>query len=290
MDPSLPNFIIIGAMKCATSTLHLQLARQPGFFMSEPKEPNFFSDDAVYARGPKYYRELFAAAGGAALRGESSTHYTKLPTYPKTIVRMRELLADIKLIYVMRHPLERLVSHYIHEWSLRNIDAPLDRAVDAHPQLIDYGCYHMQLAPFVEAYGRANVLPVFVERLQGNPQTELERVCRFLGYAGTPVWSPDVARQNASSERLRLGKLGRELFEHPTLSTLRRRVVPQFVREAVKERLTMRDRPQLSAARAAQLAARFDADLALLGQAMGIQLQCDNYRSQVSDRTLDWVT
>jgi hypothetical protein len=183
-----------------------------------------------------------------------------------------------------------LVSHYIHEWSLRNIDTPLDQAVDAHPQLIDYGRYHMQLAPFIEVYGRANVLPVFAERLQANPQAELERVCRFLGYAGTPAWSPDVARQNASNERLRLGKLGRELFEHPTLSMLRRRVVPQFVREAVKEHLTMRDRPQLSAARQAQLAARFDADLALLGHAMGIQLQCDNYKTQVSDRALDWVT
>jgi hypothetical protein len=290
MDPSLPNFVIIGAMKCATSTLHSQLARQPGIFMSEPKEPNFFSDDDVYGRGLNYYRGLFAAAGDASLRGESSTHYTKLPTYPKTIVRMRELLRDIKLIYVMRHPLDRLVSHYIHEWSLRNIDTPLDQAVDAHPQLIDYGRYHMQLAPFIEVYGRANVLPVFAERLQANPQAELERVCRFLGYAGTPAWSPDVARQNASNERLRLGKLGRELFEHPTLSMLRRRVVPQFVREAVKEHLTMRDRPQLSAARQAQLAARFDADLALLGHAMGIQLQCDNYKTQVSDRALDWVT
>jgi hypothetical protein len=138
-------------------------------------------------------------------------------------------------------------------------------------------------------YGRANLLPVFAERLQANPQAELERVCRFLGYAGTPAWSPDVAHQNASNERLRLGKLGRELFEHPTLSMLRRNMVPQFVREAFKEHLTMRDRPQLSAARETQLATRFDADLALLGRAMGIQLDCKNYTSQVSDRALDWV-
>ena len=289
MDRALPNFIIIGAMKCATSTLHEQLARQPGIFMSEPKEPNFFSNDEVYARGLDYYHGLFAAADGATLRGESSTHYTKLPTYPQTLTRMRKVLPELKLIYVMRHPVERLVSHYIHEWSMRNVSTSIDRAVDTHPRLIEYGCYHMQLAPFIDVYGRANVLPVFMERFKNHAQDELERVCRFLGFAGTPAWSPHVARQNVSNERLRLGKLGRELFEHPTLTTLRRRVVPQFVREAFKEQLTMRDRPQLSAAKTAQLTQRFDADLALLGRDLGVQLNCDNYRDQVSDLARDWA-
>mgnify|MGYP000427219719 CR=1 FL=1 len=47
----LPNFIIIGAMKCATSSLHEQLNQQPGIFMSELKEPNFFSNDEEYNKG-----------------------------------------------------------------------------------------------------------------------------------------------------------------------------------------------------------------------------------------------
>ncbi len=49
------------------------------------------------------------------LRGESSTHYTKLPTYPRTVDRMVRDLPRLKLIYVMRHPIERLVSQYVHE-------------------------------------------------------------------------------------------------------------------------------------------------------------------------------
>ena len=83
-----PDFIVIGAMKSATTTLHEQLARQPGFFMSRPKEPNFFSDDAMYARGWGWYSSLFRPAREADLRGESSTHYTKLPDYPRTVDRM----------------------------------------------------------------------------------------------------------------------------------------------------------------------------------------------------------
>jgi hypothetical protein len=105
-----PDFIIIGAMKCATSTLHEQLARQPGVFMSIPKEPNFFSDDAQWSRGVDWYTGLFDDAPADALCGESSTHYTKLPTHPDTVDRMRRFLsAGTRFIYVMRHPVDRLL-------------------------------------------------------------------------------------------------------------------------------------------------------------------------------------
>ena len=81
----LPDFVIIGAMKCATSSLHDQLAQQPGIFMSELKEPNFFSNDEQYAKGIDWYLSNFRDAYPDELLGESSTHYTKLPTYPNTI-------------------------------------------------------------------------------------------------------------------------------------------------------------------------------------------------------------
>lgn len=190
MSASLPNFIIIGAMKCATSTLHEQLARQSGIFMSEPKEPNFFSNDEIYAKGLSWYGALFTAGRDQTLRGESSTHYTKLPTYPKTIARMRELLPSLKLVYAMRHPVDRLISHYVHDWSMRVIDAPLEFAVDSHPELIDYGCYYQQLAPFIETYGRQSILPVF-----------RALAARFANRARTRVPIPRLHRPAAMGRR-----------------------------------------------------------------------------------------
>src|SRR5262249_25249044 len=143
-----PDFIVIGAMKSATTTLHEQLARQPGIFMCHPKEPSFFSDDEIYARGWGWYGSLFRPAGLAGLRGESSTHYTKLPTYPRTIDRMARDLRRLKLIYVMRHPIDRLISQYVHEVTVGRISAGLREALERHPELIDYGRYSMQLQPF----------------------------------------------------------------------------------------------------------------------------------------------
>src|ERR1700722_5627445 len=102
-----PDFIVIGAMKSATTTLHEQLARQPGLFMCRPKEPNFFSDDENYSRGWGWYEAMFRPAAPEDLRGESSTHYTKLPSYRRTVDRMVHDLPRLKFIYVMRHPIDR---------------------------------------------------------------------------------------------------------------------------------------------------------------------------------------
>src|SRR5436305_3297739 len=155
-----PDFIVIGAMKSATTTLHEQLARQPGLFMSRPKEPNFFSDDAIHARGWGWYGSLFRSAGAEELRGESSTHYTKLPTYPRTVERMAQDLPRLKLIYVMRHPIDRLISQYVHEVTGGKISGGLREALDRHPEQVDYSRYSLQLQPYLDAYGPGSVLPV----------------------------------------------------------------------------------------------------------------------------------
>ena len=172
----LPDFIVIGAMKSATTTLHEQLARQSGLFMSRPKEPNFFSDDENYARGIEWYASFFAGAGDHLLLGESSTHYTKLPTHPHTVERMVRALPRVKLIYVMRHPIDRLTSHYLHEVTVGRISVGLEEAVERHPELVDYGRYSMQLEPYLRVYGPESILPVFFDRLVDQPDLELERL------------------------------------------------------------------------------------------------------------------
>ena len=285
----LPDFIIIGAMKCATSTLHLQLALQPGFFMSEPKEPNFFSNDEIYARGMDWYRGLFANAPAGSLCGESSTHYTKLPTYPRTVERMMTHVPGAKLIYVMRHPIDRLVSQYIHEWTQRVISVPIDDALDRHPELIDYSRYAMQLNPFVDAYGRDRILPVFFDRLNRQPQAELERVFRFLGCPGTPSWSDEEEPQNVSSERIRRSFLRDAVLNFPPARWARRTFVPQPVRDRIKGWWTMKQRPELSAANAARLERLFDEDLAVVGGWLGIDLDCRNFKGAAAGSAPEWI-
>jgi hypothetical protein len=233
----LPDFIIIGAMKSATSSLQKQLLEQRGIFMCTPKEPNFFSDDDQYSKGMGWYSGLFSTAPEASLLGEASTHYTKLPTHPKAITRLKEHLPNARFVYVMRHPVDRLVSHYMHEWSTGVYRCGIEEAVDKYPELITYGCYSMQLDPYLEAFGHDAVLPVFFDHLLHEPQAELERICQFIGYQGQPVWVKDIARQ-CSSERVQFSL---SPFSNPHPTWLRCHFIPQGMRDAIKMKFRMQE-------------------------------------------------
>ncbi len=278
-----PDFIIIGAMKCATSTLHDQLSRQQGFHMSEPKEPNFFSDDDNYALGLKWYRALFAEATPDQLTGESSTHYTKLPTYPQTIERLQKECPEAKFIYLMRHPVERLVSHYIHDWTEQKISSDINSAVDEFSELSDYSRYAYQLRPFFECFGVESVKPLFLRAMNNHPQAVLESVCQFLGHNDKVSWVADAGPQNVSSERLQRTPFVNFMLENQWVSKVRQTLVPQALRDVVKSRYQMRDRPQLSAEVEARLIARFDEDLAELGSWIGVKLDCDSFNDVTTD-------
>lgn len=285
-----PDFIIIGAMKSATSSLHVQLASHPGVFMAEPKEPNFFSDDDQYRRGADWYLNLFAAAPEGALCGESSTHYTKLPDYPETIPRMKALLPHVRLVYVMRHPVDRLVSHYIHQWTQNVIRCDINDALDGYPELISYGRYSYQLEPYFEAYGKASVLPVFFAAVQQQPQRELERIARFIGYVGTAAWKEELGAQNVSAKRLRRFRGYRLIVTSRPMASLRRNLVPQSVRDMVKARLTMKQRPALDVSNLARLEAIFDEDLRRLSEWLDVDLNCKNFNEKTGGDVLDWTT
>jgi hypothetical protein len=277
-----PDFIVIGAMKSATTTLHEQLARQPGVIMSRLKEPNFFSDDEMYARGWEWYSSLFGAASGPCLRGESSTHYTKLPDYPRTVERMARDLPTVKLIYVMRHPIDRLISQYVHEITVGRVNVDIRDAVEQLPELIDYSRYAMQLQPFVESFGPDRILPVFFPRLVSEPQAELERIGRFLEHREVLRWDHTLEPQNVGRERLRPSSIRQAIVQAPVLATLRQRIVPKQWSDGLKEfwRANI-DPPTLPRDLEARLREVFDADLAELGSWMGITLDCESFDTKL---------
>ncbi len=284
-----PHFFIIGGMKCATSTLHEQLALQPGFFMTEPKEPNFFSNDEIFAQGMDWYLSLFQEAKDSDLCGESSTHYTKLPTYPHTLERLLTAYPNAKLIYVMRHPIDRLVSQYIHEWSQLVIqNQEINTAIKNFPELIDYSRYAYQLTAYFERVPKSQILPVFFERMLKYPQLELERVCQFLGYAGSPQWQDNLEAQNVSNQRLRKSAWRDALVEMPGLKQIRQVLIPKSFRTWVRSLWTMKEKPQLSPDSLVYLQQQFDPDLAILGQWFGIELTCQNFKNQVTSQVLNW--
>lgn len=259
-----PDYILIGAMKCGTTTLAAQLGAQPGIFMTEPKEPNFFSDDANFAKGMGWYTSLFAGAAPGDLKGEASTHYTKRPEMLETVTRLKAEVPQAKLVYMIRNPMARIVSHYIHEWTQGVLSAPLEVELHRHTPLVDYGLYGWQVAPFVEAYGREAILLTSLERMKADPGGELARVAQHIGFTGDVAWVEDQAAENVSAQRSRKLPMHGLLVDNPVANALRRTLVPKAVRNRVREARQYKGRPEIPAAKLPELQARFLADREIL--------------------------
>ena len=183
-----PDFIIIGAAKAGTTSLYRHLTWHPSIFMSDPKEPTYFAFDERYGRGEDWYQSLFSGAGEAQLCGEASTNYTNWPLYPHTVKRMHALLPDVKLIYVMRHPVDRAYSHYIQLINnIRNDDPDytftdtFEQHIAKDDSVIQSSNYMLQINRFLEYYPRERFLFLFFEDFIQDPGLTLERVISFLG-------------------------------------------------------------------------------------------------------------
>ncbi len=260
---SLPDYFIIGAMKCGTTTLAAQLGAQDGVFMSNPKEPNYFSDDAVFAKGLDWYENLFDTAATDDLKGEASTHYSKLPDYPETLARLARVTETPKIIYLIRDPLVRAVSHYIHEWTQGVISSDLDSALQQHPALVAYGRYGDQVTPWVDRFGTDAVLVLTLEGLKSDPQSTLDRVAAHL-QTEPLTWQDDLGQVNVSVERIRRLPLQGVILDNPIATWLRRALVPQALRDRVKAARQMQTRPKISPTDRARLETVFTEDFAVL--------------------------
>ena len=109
---AMPNLIIIGGLKCGTTSIHHYLGLHPEIQMSKPKELNFFVAELNWDLGLDWYASRFDDR--FPVRGESSPHYTNLPRFTGVAERIREHCPDARLIYMVRDPIKRILSHWVH--------------------------------------------------------------------------------------------------------------------------------------------------------------------------------
>lgn len=185
-----PDFLVIGAQKSATSSLCDLLTQHPGVFLTEPKEPYFFSHDEVYARGLPWYESLFAHAGDAVITGEGSTTYTQHGLYPRAPERIALALPDARLVYMVRDPIERIRSHWMHLSTKGGRERePINTAVRNRPEYLDHSRYAAQLSHYRERYPEDRLLVLFFEEFRADPEGVTRRCLSFIG-ADPAQWTP----------------------------------------------------------------------------------------------------
>ncbi len=195
----LPTFLIIGAQKSGTTSLHRLLQQHPEAFLCDPKEPDFFSSPQAWGRGVGWYRSLFAAAGDAGAIGEASTTYSMYPHYAGVVDRALSVLPEPKIVYLTREPLARMRSAYQHALSWGTETRPIGTALLEDPRYLLTSSYALQADQWLAQIPRERLLLLSLEDLGADPARVLERALRFLGIDAS--WQPaaDPAPQNTSA-------------------------------------------------------------------------------------------
>jgi hypothetical protein len=176
----LPSLIIIGGLKCGTTSIHHYLGLHPEIQMSKPKELNFFVEELNWDLGLDWYASRFDSR--FKVRGESSPHYTNLPRFGGVAERIHEHCPDARLIYMVRDPIKRILSHWVHAtgagYETRELVPTLSEPDSSY---IHRSMYWMQLQPYLERFDRSQIEVIAQEELQGEREETMRRAFAFAG-------------------------------------------------------------------------------------------------------------
>jgi hypothetical protein len=257
----LPNVLIIGAAKSGTTSLYHYLRQHPDVFMPAVKEPRYFAyiDDPPAMNGPgdertnkaagavytlDAYRQLFADATTETAVGEASPNYLYSATAPR---RIHEHIPDARLIAVLRNPVERAYSHFLHlvrsgREPLRDFGAALDAEPDRiaagwewswHYQRM--GFYGAQIARYLEHVDREQLTVYLFEEFKADPIAVTQDIFRVLGVDDTFV--PNTSMRYEKSGVPKSDRFQQFLLDPDHwIRRLSRYILP----EAVRERLLIR--------------------------------------------------
>lgn len=279
-----PDFLVIGAQKAGTTALYHFLAQHPQLFLPTLKEPHHFSHvgtagtpsgpgrDATIVRDRDAYERLFARAATGQRRGEASPSYLYVPRAADAI---RERVPYVRMIAVLRQPVDRAYSNYLHAMRNGREDAPsFEEALEHESQRIRDGWgplwhylakgrYAEQIERYHARFDPEQLLILLYEDLQREPVVSVQRVFHHVGVDDTYV--PDVAEVHNAS-RVPRGAVARTLARSYAAlpGGLRERLLPPRLRHAVRDRVLARPERLDPAVRVHLTEAHFGDDLVRL--------------------------
>lgn len=188
MSLRLPSFLIIGAMKSGTSSLHKYLAQHPEVFLPRTKELHFFDDQ--YHLGLGWYASKFSEAGTNLKLGEATPNYMHDPI---AIERIADVIPDVQLLVILRNPVDRAYSHYWHNRVRGRESLSFSDAINAeqdrlrrsshhrrHFSYVDRGRYNEQLMRIRNRLPRSQIFISLFDDLLNDPPSLFSELCNFL--------------------------------------------------------------------------------------------------------------
>lgn len=190
MTDQLPDFLGIGTQKGGTTTLHNLLATHKELFLPSCKEVQYFTLN--HEKPVKWYKNYFLGAGPKQKKGEITPFYL---FHEKAATRIRKLIPEVKLIILLRDPVERTISHIYH--SKRNMFEKLNMrgAIEKEKERMKQGSmysyqkhsyiersrYEIQLKRYYDLFEGDKILLIKSEDFFSNTKTYWEKIQKFLG-------------------------------------------------------------------------------------------------------------
>jgi len=253
-----PNFFIIGAARAGTTSLYYYLRQHPQIFMSPRKEPRFFAfEGRTEQKGPfgsrplppystkwEEYIKLFDKVKDEKIIGEASTIYLYHPEAPKRIKRY--LGENVKLVAILRNPIERVISHYMYNLRLgaepcstfeEAIEAEEVRVAQGWVEFFHYkrmGLYGQQLQRYLDVFSRNNLKIFLYEDFQEDPISIVKQVFEFLEIENSFI--PDTSKVFNPSGNTRFSLLSFLIRQTPRpVKRLAKALLPEGIRYKVVE-------------------------------------------------------
>ena len=243
MKANYPNFFIVGAAKCGTSSLAYYLSQHPFIFISAIKEPDFFSHQELekqqlYYQSPsikskKLYLDLFKGVKNETVIGEASVSYL---FYPKTAQNIYEFNPKSKIIILLKDPIKRAISHYLMDYRLGLVSTSLDEIIADkgnkmkyhYQQYISLGKYSSQVKQYYNVFGKDQVKVYFSDNDIIN---FLPNIYRFLG-VDTTFELIDKEQQNQN--RAFKNPILKKVYQNHKLRNMLKNVIPNIITNRIK--------------------------------------------------------
>jgi hypothetical protein len=222
----LPTFLVIGAKKAGSTSMHRYLASHRDVFMPPEKHLDFFSGE-TWERGIEWYAEQFAPGDRCVARGEASNTYAAHPMAQGVPERIARVLPKVRLVYVIREPIARITSHYrqaVAEWGeTRSFD---EVVFEKSAEYIATTRYAMQLDLYLEHFPREQLLVVTSEDLLNDRSETLARVLAFIGVDADERLVDSARVHNQASDYRRQGAIVKRVRRSTLYGALRQRIPP----------------------------------------------------------------
>jgi hypothetical protein len=201
--PTRPDFFIIGAPKAGSTSLWASLRHHPDVFTPELKETNFFCDSGGRYPDWDWYDAHFEEAPDQAVVGEASVAYSLVERNPNTPERIFENVPDARLLYIVRHPLDRMESAWKHHLFKQNpVPSDFSEAVLQFRPLLEGSLYMRNLNAYRQHYSDDQIQVVFLDELSTAPEPVLASCFAFLGVDPSRAEDPAETRNRTEGKRV----------------------------------------------------------------------------------------